>query len=132
MSLVYVLIPLLPLLASILIALAGWRLGEASGKVGVLSIGISFALSVVAFVQVILRSEPIVIPLYELLRSGNLVVEVGLYIDQLAVLLLLLVTGVSFVVHVYSSRLHDWRRKVQPVLRRDGPLHFRHGDAGHE
>ena len=104
MSFVYVLIPLLPLLASIIIALAGWRLGEGSRKVGVLAIGISFALSVAAFVQVVLQSDPIVISLYELLRSGNLVVELGLYIDQLAVLLLLLVTGVSFVVHVYSSR----------------------------
>ena len=103
MSFVYVLIPLLPLLASIIIALAGWRLREESRKVGVLAIGISFALSVAAFVQIVLQSEPIVIPLYELLRSGNLVVELGLYIDQLAVLLLLLVTGVSFVVHVYSS-----------------------------
>jgi len=104
MSFVYALIPLLPLLASIIIALAGWRMGEESRKVGVLAIGISFALSVAAFVQVILQGDPIVIPLYELLRSGNLVVELGLYIDQLAVLLLLLVTGVSFVVHVYSSR----------------------------
>ncbi|MDP6061039.1 MAG: NADH-quinone oxidoreductase subunit L, partial [Pirellulaceae bacterium] len=103
MSSVYILIPLLPLLASIIIALAGWRLGEESRKVGVFAIGTSFALSVVAFVQVILQDDPIVIPLYELLRSGSLVVELGLYLDQLAVLLLLLVTGVSFVVHVYSS-----------------------------
>ena len=104
MSFVYILIPLLPLLASIIIALAGRRLGEASGKVGVLAIGISFVMSVAAFVQVVLQSKPIVIPLYQLLQSGNLTVEFGLYIDQLAVLLLLLVTGVSFVVHVYSSR----------------------------
>jgi NADH-quinone oxidoreductase subunit L len=104
MSSVYVLIPLLPLLASIIIALAGWRLGEESRKVGVLAIGISFALSVAAFIQVVLRRDPIVIPLYELLHSGNLIVKLGLYIDQLTVLLLLLVNGVSFVVHVYSSR----------------------------
>ena len=42
MSVVYVLIPLFPLLASITIALAGRRLGEASGKVGALAMGISF------------------------------------------------------------------------------------------
>jgi len=104
MSVVYVLIPLFPLLASITIALAGRWLGEASGKVGVLAIGISFGLSVAAFVELVLRNEPISIPLYELLGSGSLVVDLGLYIDQLTVLLLLLVTGVSFVVHVYSSR----------------------------
>ena len=103
MSFMYVLIPLLPLLASIVIALAGRGLGEDSGKIGVLAVGISFALSVVAFVQVVVHDAPIVISLYELLRSGNLRIELGLYIDQLTVLLLLLVTGVSFIVHVYSS-----------------------------
>ena len=103
MSFVYVLIPLLPLFASIIIALSSSRLGEKSGKVGVLAIGASFALSVAAFVQIILQGDPVVIPLYELIRSGDLAVEMRLYVDQLAVLLLLLVTGVSFVVHVYSS-----------------------------
>ena len=81
MSAFYVLIPVFPLLASITIALAGRRLGEASGKVGILAIGISFGLSVAAFVELVLRNEPISIPLYELLRSGNLVVDLGLYIE---------------------------------------------------
>ena len=103
MSFIYILIPLLPLLASIIIALAGWWLGEESRKVGVWAVGISFAVSVAAFVQVIIQGEEIVLPLYELIHSGDLVVKLGLYIDQLAVLVLLLVTGVSFVVHVYSS-----------------------------
>jgi NADH-quinone oxidoreductase subunit L len=104
MSIVYVLIPLFPLLATIILVLAGRWLGEASGKVGIIAIGISFGLSVAAFVELVLRNEPIFIPLYEFLRSGSLVVDLGLYIDQLTVLLLLLVTGGSFVVHVYSSR----------------------------
>jgi len=104
MSTFYVLIPLFPLMASITIALAGRWLGEVSGKVGILAIGISFGLSVAAFVELVLWKEPISIPLYELLQSGSLVVDLGLYIDQLTVLLLLLVTGVSFVVQVYSSR----------------------------
>jgi NADH-quinone oxidoreductase subunit L len=38
------------------------------------------------------------------MESGSLVIDLGLYIDQLTVLLLILVTGVSGVVHVYSSR----------------------------
>ena len=104
MSVVYVLIPLLPLLATIIIALAGRRLGETSGKVGILATGISFCLSVAAFVELVLWKEPLFIPLYEFLQSGSLAVDLGLYIDQLTVLMLLLVTGGSFVVHVYSSR----------------------------
>jgi NADH-quinone oxidoreductase subunit L len=104
MSVVYVLIPLFPLLATIIIALLGRPLGEASGKVGMLATGVSFGLSVAAFVQLVLWEEPIFIPLYEFLRSGSLVVDLGLRIDQLTALMLLLVTGGSFVVHVYSSR----------------------------
>jgi len=104
MSSIYVLIPLFPLLATIAIALAGRWLGESSRKVGVFATGISFALSVAAFVELALWREPLFIPLYEFLQSGNLTVDLGLYIDQLTVLLLLLVTGGSFVVHVYSSR----------------------------
>ncbi|MEO2048267.1 MAG: NADH-quinone oxidoreductase subunit L [Pirellulales bacterium] len=104
MSFVYVLIPLLPLLATIIIALAGRRLGETSAKVGIVATGLSLGLSVAAFVELALRKEPLFIPLYEFLRSGSLVVDLGLYIDQLTVLMLLLVTGGSFVVHVYSSR----------------------------
>jgi NADH-quinone oxidoreductase subunit L len=100
---VFVLIPLLPLLAFFTLALGGRRLGEASHKVGIPAIVLSFGLSVGAFVE-ILRNGPQPIPLYQLLQSGSLVVDLGLYIDQLTVLLLLLVTGVSAVVHVYSSR----------------------------
>lgn len=104
LSTIYILIPLLPLLASIIIALTGSWMGEKCRRVASSAIGASFAVSVVAFIAVILRGEPVLVPLYELLRSGKLVVSMGLYIDQLTVLLLLLVTGVSFVVHVYSAR----------------------------
>jgi NADH-quinone oxidoreductase subunit L len=104
MSFVYILIPLLPLIASVVIALAGQRLGERCSWIGVVALGGSLALSVAALVHVILRGDPVVVPLYEWLRSGDFSVRFGLYIDQLAVLLLLLVTGVGFVVHVYSSQ----------------------------
>jgi NADH-quinone oxidoreductase subunit L len=104
-STVYILIPLLPLLASIIIALAGHWMGEKSRRVAMTAIGTSLALSVVAFIDVVSRGEAIAVPLYEFLRlSGDLSIIMGLYIDQLTVLLLLLVTGVGFVVHVYSAR----------------------------
>ncbi len=100
---VFVLIPLLPLLAAVTVALAGRRLGEASHKVAIPAVALSFGLSVGAFVEVV-RNGPQSIRLYRMLQSGGLVVDVSLYIDQLSVLVLLLVTGVSAVVHVYSSR----------------------------
>lgn len=99
----FVLIPLLPLLASIILLVGGRRWGEKSHWVGIPAIGISFALSVFAFVEV-LKSGPFTISLYRLFQSGSLTIDLNLYVDQLTVLLLLLVTGVSGIVHVYSSR----------------------------
>ena len=39
-----------------------------------------------------------------MLAVGELVVDVGFFVDPLTVLLLLLVTGVSTIVQIYSSR----------------------------
>ncbi|GJL77422.1 MAG: NADH:ubiquinone oxidoreductase subunit L [Nitrospinaceae bacterium] len=99
----FVLIPLLPLLASLILLLGGRRWGENSHRIGIPAIGLSFLLSVVAFIEV-LRNGPFTLSLYRLLQSGSLTIDLTLYVDQLTVLLLLLVTGVSGVVHVYSSR----------------------------
>ena len=104
MSDVYVLIPLLPLLACVLIALLGARLGEKCAQIGVVAVGISCALSIAAFVHLLYEPAGMQIPLYTMLHSGDLQIDLALHLDQLSVLVLLLVTGVGFVVHVYSSR----------------------------
>ena len=99
----FVLIPLLPLLACLILLLGGRRWGENSHRIGIPAIGISFALSIAAFIEV-LRNGPFTLSLYRLFQSGSLTIDLTLFVDQLTVLLLLLVTGVSWVVHVYSSR----------------------------
>ncbi|WP_447970226.1 NADH-quinone oxidoreductase subunit L [Nitrospira sp. M1] len=99
---IFTLIPLLPLFASLALVLGGSRWGENGHRVGIPAIGLSFALSVWAFVEVV-QHGPISISLYRLFQSGSLIIDLGMYVDQLTVLLLLLVTGVSGVVHVYSS-----------------------------
>jgi len=100
---VYVLIPLLPLMAFLTLALGGQWLRGQSHKVAIPAIGVSFGLSIGAFIEVV-RNGAISVPLYRFMQSGNFVVDLGLYIDQLTVLFLILVTGVSSVVHIYSSR----------------------------
>ncbi len=100
---IFVLIPLLPLLASLILMLGGRRWGEKSHRIGTPAIGFSFVLSVAAFIEV-LRNGPFTLSLYRLFQSGSLTIDLTLFVDQLTVLLLLLVTGVSGVVHVYSSR----------------------------
>ena len=103
MAFLYLFIPVLPLLASVVLAVSGSRFPGYGHKVGIPAIAGSFVLSVLAFGQV-LQSGPIDVPLYTLLRSGDLTIDLGLFIDQLTVLLLLLVSGVSGLVHVYASR----------------------------
>ena len=100
---IFILIPLCPLIAAVVLALGGRRWGEQSHQIGIPAMGLSFALSVYAFFEVV-TSGPISISLYRLMQAGSLVVDLNLYIDQLTVLLLILVTGVSSVVHVFSSR----------------------------
>ncbi len=99
----YVLIPLLPFFAFIAIAGGGRRLGERSQQISIPAMALSFALAVGACIDVFVNG-PIEISLYTLMQSGTLAIDVGLYFDQLSVLLLLLVTGISALVHVYSSR----------------------------
>lgn len=99
----FVLIPLLPLCASLLLALGRSRWGTAGHRIGIPAMGLSFALSVLAFLEV-LHNGPFSLSLYRLFESGSFVVDINLFVDQLTVLLLLLVTGVSGIVHVYSSR----------------------------
>jgi len=99
----FALIPLLPLLAALVLALGGRRWGENGHRIGIPAIGLSFALSVAAFVEV-LRHGPFTLSVYRLFESGSLSIDLTLFVDQVTVLLLILVTGVSGVVHVYSSR----------------------------
>jgi NADH-quinone oxidoreductase subunit L len=100
---IYTLIPLLPLGAALTLALFGRRLEGAGHRIVIPAVAGSFFVSIAAFMDV-LANGTIEVPLYRLLEVGGLVVDLGFFIDPLTVLLLLLVTGVSTVVQVYSSR----------------------------
>ena len=97
------LIPLSPAIAFLVIALGGRWLGEHSHRVGIAAVTVSFALAILGAILV-LTNGPITLPLYTLLQSGALTVEFGLYADGVAMALMLLVSGVSAIAHVFSSR----------------------------
>ncbi len=103
MNMAYILIPALPFAAFLIIALGSRWLGEASHRLAIPAVFASFILSVLACVDVY-QNGARSIPLYTLIKSGSLTVEAGLYVDAITVLLLFLVTGVSSLVHVFSSR----------------------------
>src|SRR5690349_22492807 len=97
----YALIPLLPLGAFLILGLAGWRIKDRAHLVAVPAVVLSLALSVAAFLEVVSGSV-ISVPLYTWLTSGNLDIHIGLHIDRLTAIMLLLVTGVSSLVHIYT------------------------------
>jgi NADH-quinone oxidoreductase subunit L len=97
----YVLIPLLPLGAFLILGLAGWHIKDRAHLVAVPAVLSSLVLSVAAFLEVVSGSV-ISVSLYTWLTSGNLDIHIGLHIDRLTAVMLLLVTGVSSLVHVYT------------------------------
>ncbi len=97
----YVLIPLLPLLAFIVIGIFGHWIKEQAHLIAVPAVLFSFVLSLVAFSEVV-SGQTLKIPLYTWAVSGDLSIDLGLYVDQLTAAMLLLVTIVSGLVHIYT------------------------------
>ena len=97
----YALIPLLPLLAFLVLSFAGHVLKERAHLVAVPAVWLSFLLSVLALSEVA-GGRVLEIPLYTWAASGDLTIRLGLYVDQLTAAMLLLVTIVSGLVHVYT------------------------------
>ena len=97
----YSLIPLLPLAAFLVLGLAGRQIKDRAHLVAVPAVLLSFLLSLAAFAEVVSGSV-ISVPLYTWLTSGHLDAHIGLYIDRLTAVMLLLVTGVSSLVHIYT------------------------------
>ena len=97
----YALIPLLPFTAFVVLGLAGWRIKDRAHLVAVPAVALSWVLSVFAFIDVASGSV-VSVPLYTWLTSGVLDIHIGLSIDRLTAVMLLLVTTVSGLVHVYT------------------------------
>ncbi len=98
----YALIPLLPLATFLVLGLGGWRIKDRAHLVAVPAVVLSLILSVAAFLEVAVSGSVISVPLYTWLTSGHLDIHIGLHIDRLTAVMLLLVTGVSSLVHVYT------------------------------
>ena len=102
MKTIYLLVPLAPLAGAILAGFFANILGRA-GAHTVTSIGvaISFVLSFIIF-QDVQAGHTFNGTVYQWMESGGLKLEVGFMIDQLTVLMMLVVTFVSLMVHIYT------------------------------
>jgi len=97
----YELIPLLPLASFLILGIFGHWIRDKAHLVAVPAIVLSLGISVLAFFDVA-GGHHSTIRLYTWLTSGMLDVHIGLSIDRLTSVMLLLVTTVSALVHIYT------------------------------
>jgi NADH-quinone oxidoreductase subunit L len=97
----YILIPLLPFAAFMILGLFGHWIKDKAHLVAVPAVIVSLILSILAFLQVA-GGHHTSMPLYTWLTSGDLRIGLGISIDRLTAVMLILVTTVSSLVHVYT------------------------------
>jgi NADH-quinone oxidoreductase subunit L len=107
------LIPALPLAGSLLLALAGGLLPRRmAAAIGCGTVGAAWAASLVAardYVQLgageVHRQR-----LFQWMAVGSLRIDVGLHLDELALVMMLIVTFVGFLIHLYSVEFMERER----------------------
>jgi NADH-quinone oxidoreductase subunit L len=96
------LIPLFPLAGALANALFGRLTGRFAHWIAVPALGLSFAVSCFVFARV-LHGETYVGQLFPWISAGGFKTAVAVQVDQLSAVMLLVVTGVGFLIHLYSA-----------------------------
>ena len=101
------LIPVMPLLGATINGAFGKRLSR--GVIGAIasgSVAVSFAISLSAFLQMLSMPEeslPVIRNYFTWIQAGSFQAVCGFMLDHLSGLMILIVTGVGFLIHVYST-----------------------------
>jgi NADH-quinone oxidoreductase subunit L len=95
-------IPALPLLGALVNLAFGRRIGRRAHLVAVPAVGLAFLVALAAFARVWRDGEGFVGPLFDWIVAGSFRAPVTLQLDALSAAMLLVVTGVGFLIHVYS------------------------------
>ena len=95
-------IPLLPLIAAAIVGLFGGRLPRSAAHwLTILGVGAAFVLSALVF-KATLAGFKYNANLYTWLASGDITFSVGFLIDNLTAMMMVVVTFVSLMVHIYT------------------------------
>jgi NADH-quinone oxidoreductase subunit L len=102
MKTLYLIVPLAPLAGAIVAGLFGWLIGRrAAHWVTIAGMVVSAVCAVLVFRDV-LAGNTFNGPLYTWITSGDATLQVGFLIDRLSALMMVVVTFVSLMVHVYT------------------------------
>ncbi len=103
------LVPLFPLVGFLLNGIL--RKSLSKGVVGIIGCGsilASFIVSVILFSEVMSGGALAVQPLFQFINVHDFKIDFAFQVDQLSSLFLLIITGVGFLIHLYStSYMHD-------------------------
>ena len=95
--------PLLALVGSIINGLFGRSLKEPlPGVLASTAVGAAFVLALVAFIAYPADATGVRVNLGAFLSAGDLSLDFGFMIDQLSLVMTLIITGIGFLIHVYS------------------------------
>ncbi|HMC06769.1 MAG TPA: NADH-quinone oxidoreductase subunit L [Solirubrobacterales bacterium] len=94
-------------LAGCLISAFGWRVlpGRAAGWIGTAAIALAFLSSIGALVALLdkpVQSRELTSSLYSYASAAGLDIKLGILVDPLSVYMILVVSGVSALIHLYS------------------------------
>jgi NADH-quinone oxidoreductase subunit L len=96
-------IPLLPLAGAAINGFFGRKSSkQAISAVALVFCGAAFFVAALIAVNFSSVSAPYSFPLAHWIRSGSFSVDFDFYLDQLSLVMLLVVTGVGFLIHIYS------------------------------
>ena len=107
------LIPVIPLVGFLVVLAVTRTLRERAAGIAIAAAAVSFVLSLAVFAQVLGDTATHIRPMPTWIEVGPLSVTFSLMIDQLTAVMLLVVTGVGLLIHIYS-------------------LGYMHGDARYE
>jgi NADH-quinone oxidoreductase subunit L len=104
------LIPLFPIIGATINAIFGWKLQQLFGKkivhrIAVTAMLLAFGTAVYAFSQLLaLPAEERFLQntLWNLLTAGRLTVDLGFALDPLSMMMVLVITGIGSLIHVFS------------------------------
>ena len=96
----------LPLLGSLVLALGfrAWK-GAVAGWIGTAAVGLAFVFALITLVELLdlpAEQRHVASSLWDLANVAGVHIRLGIYVDPLSTLMILVVSGVSSLIHLYS------------------------------
>jgi NADH-quinone oxidoreductase subunit L len=104
------LVPLCPLLGALLNGFFGQRYRrETVGQLGIAAVGVAFLISLMTFMAFLSQAAPhYQVSMFPWIAAGEYRAQVGFLIDGLSCTMMLVVTGVGLLIHIYATGyMHD-------------------------